>query len=253
MAPALRGCPIPMPGETVRTTFAVSAAATLSRRRALLLATWMGGATLAGCSSAIPPHATDAGPAAGAIEIVSRDWHTEIGLSAGELHGPLAELLQTFPGATYLLFGFGERAYWTRPDPTPLDMLWALVPGPGVILVTGLRVPPAEAFGREDVVTLAVSRAGLERVSDFLWGELEKGADGLPHPIADGPYLGSLFYATRRVYSPLYTCNTWTAEATRIAGPAMSASGVLFASQVMARARAAVREDAFVPTASALR
>lgn len=228
-------------------------AAALSRRRILALATWLGGAALAGCSGAILPGAVDDGPAAGFIEIVSRDWHTDIGLPATELRGPLASLRRNFPGAAYLLFGFGERAYWTKEDPTPLDMLRALVPGPGVILVTGLRVPPAMAFGEENVVALAVPGAGLDRVSDFLWGELAKGPDGLPHPVADGPYLGSLFYATPRVYSAVYTCNTWTAEAVRIAGPPMLASGVLFAGQVMARARAVAGGEGYAPTATALR
>lgn len=195
----------------------------------------------------------DAGPAVGFVDVVSRDWHTDIGLPVTELRGPLANLRQSFPGATYLLFGFGERAYWTKVEPTPLDMLRALLPGPGAILVTGLRVPPAEAFGPENVVTLAASEIGLDRVSDFLWGELTKGLDGLPHPVADGPYLGSLFYATPRVYSAAFTCNTWTAEAVRIAGPPVSTSGVLFAGQVMERARAAALGEGQAPTATALR
>jgi hypothetical protein len=225
----------------------------LSRRRILSLAAGLGGAALAGCSSSVLSGAVEHGPAAGFIDVVSRDWHTDIGLPVTELRGPLASLQRNFPGAAYLLFGFGERAYWTKTDPTPLDMLRALVPGPGAILVTGLRVPPAEAFGQENVVALAVAGAGLDRLSDFLWRELAKGPDGLPPPVADGPYLGSLFYATPRVYSAVYTCNTWTAEAVRIAGPPILVSGVLFAGQVMERARAVAGGEGYMPTATALR
>ena len=41
------------------------------------------------------------------------------------MRGPLRQVGQDFPGATHLLFGFGERAYWTRPDPSFADMLLA--------------------------------------------------------------------------------------------------------------------------------
>jgi hypothetical protein len=57
--------------------------------------------------------------------------------------------------------------------------------------------------------------------------------------IADGPYPGSLFYASSGTYSGFYTCNTWTADALRVGGLPVSSDGVLFAGQVMDRARRA--------------
>ena len=48
----------------------------------------------------------------------------------------------------------------------------------------------------------------------------------------------SRFYATSRRYSAVYTCNTWTADAAQVAGTGVSASGILFAGQLMERARA---------------
>jgi hypothetical protein len=57
--------------------------------------------------------------------------------------------------------------------------------------------------------------------------------------LGDGPYPGSLFYASGDTYALTHTCNTWTAEALQIGGTEVRAAGVLFAGQVMDRARAA--------------
>jgi hypothetical protein len=120
-----------------------------------------------------------------------------------------------------------------------LDMLIAALPGPGALLVTGLRTPPAEAFPPVDVVAVPLSDAGLRRVTGFLWRAFETDGNGRPLPLGDGPYPGSLFYASSVTYALTHTCNTWTAEALQIGGTPTLAAGVLLASQVMARARAA--------------
>jgi hypothetical protein len=210
----------------------------LPRRAALL-----GLAGLAGCAGGSPPPplaraaAPPDGPPVPTVHAVLRGWHTDIGLAVAEMAPALRPLGQDFPGATHLLFGFGERAYWTRPDPSFADMLAALLPGPGVILVTGLRATPAEAFGTADVVSFGVSRAGMEQLSRHLWAALERDAEDRPLLLMPGPYAGSLFYGSGQVYAAGYTCNTWTAEALQAAGVPVSPSGVLFAGQLMARLR----------------
>ena len=221
-------------------------------RRTLLAA---GGATgLAACSGTrrATQHeaATDTGARTRAVHLVARGWHTDVDLPAARLPPPLLPLAHDFPGATHFLFGFGERAYWTRPDPSGMDALAALLPGPGVILATALRVPPEAAFASEDVVTLPVTEAGLDRLAAHLAAELRE--DGEFRRLADGPYPGSRFYATSRRYSAVYTCNTWTADAAQVAGTGVSASGVLFAGQLMERARA-VAAAARRPSAAAER
>lgn len=181
------------------------------------------------------PHGTDTGSRARAVHLVARDWHTDVDLPADRLPASLLALALDFPGASHFLFGFGERAYWTRPDPGSMDALAALVPGPGVILVTALRVPPEAAFAATDVVALPVTEDGLDRLAAHLAAELGEG--GEVRRLANGPYPGSRFYATSRRYSAVYTCNTWTADALQVAGTGVSASGILFAGQLMARAR----------------
>ena len=207
-------------------------------RRAVLAGCAAG--LLAACSATRATRRADAtGPRTRAVHLVARGWHTDVDLPADRLPPSLLPLACDFPGASHFLFGFGERAYWTRPDPGSMDALAALVPGPGVILVTALRVPPEAAFAAEDVVALPVAEDGLDRLAAHLAAELREG--GQVRRLADGPYPGSRFYATSRRYSAAYTCNTWTADALQIAGTGVAASGVLFAGQLMDRARIVAR------------
>lgn len=173
------------------------------------------------------------------VYVIDRGWHTDIGLGAGDVHGPLATLEADFPGVRYLVFGFGDRAYLLSPYRSAIDMIAALVPGRGAMLVTALRAPPAAAFGASHVVALGVTAGGLDRLNAFIWKDMSRAGRGPAVRIAAGPYPGSAFYAATATYDAFHTCNTWTAEALQAAGLPVSPAGVLFAAQLMARARAA--------------
>jgi uncharacterized protein (TIGR02117 family) len=185
---------------------------------------------LAGC--AVMP--TDAPVPNGdvTIYVVGRGWHTDIGLPMNEVAGPLASLKSDFPGVRYLVFGFGERQYYMARDAGSGEMLAALLPSKSAILVTALLATPTEAFADQTVVTLHLPKSGAERVAMRLWDDLEKAADGSVARLADGPYVGSAFYASPDTYDALHTCNTWTAQVLREGGLPMN-THVLFAGQVM--------------------
>jgi hypothetical protein len=117
-------------------------------------------------------------------------------------------------------------------DADSSEMLAALLPSDSAILMTALRAPPAEAFVDQKVVTLHLPRSGRERIAMRLWDALEKGPDGSVVRLADGPYLGSVFYASRETYAAYHTCNTWTALVLRDGGLPIN-THVLFADQVM--------------------
>jgi hypothetical protein len=121
------------------------------------------------------------------------------------------------------------------------DMLRALLPGDGLILVTALVASPGDAFGQNEVVPLPVSPASFQAVQDFIWQSIETKAGateaGLPLFVGNGPYPGSAFYASRVTYDGLYTCNTWTAEALRAGGIPVTADAVVLADQIMGQLR----------------
>jgi uncharacterized protein (TIGR02117 family) len=188
---------------------------------------------VSGCAwSPVEPYAGDA-PKRQTLYVIASGWHTEIGLPAAAMSGPLAALREAMPGARYVVFGWGQRDYYMAPNPGLGDLLGAGLPGPSVVLAIPLTQAPAEFFGSgASVYAIPVSADGLDRLAQFLWGYIEQDAQHHPRRIGDGPYPGSVFYASSGTYSVSNTCNTWTAEALHVAGVPVSADGVVFASGV---------------------
>ncbi len=186
------------------------------------------GALLVACST-VPPRLADQKSAI--IYVIKRNWHVDIGFAAADLQPPLASLRADFPGAGYLLFGFGDRHYLLDRDRGFGGMLAALWPGAGVILATGLKAPTQAAFGADNVIEIRVSAAQARDLQQFVWQSLS--ADGgAVTPLRAGPYEGSLYYATSQRYSALHTCNTWAAEGLRASGLSIHSHGVALSGQL---------------------
>lgn len=192
-------------------------------------------ALLAGCSHIPAPRFT--GPEAARIAVIDRGWHTEIGLPAVLAKGRLQLVAARFPGARWLTIGFGDRAYLESPNRGLPDMLRALLPGPGLLLVTALNSAPEAAFGADKVVRLSVSRSGLQGLQHFLAAAFAPQPDGAPQVVGPGPYPGSLFYAAAATYDLAHTCNTWVAQGLDAAGLGVAPGGLMFAGQLMHQVR----------------
>jgi hypothetical protein len=139
------------------------------------------------------------------------------------------------PEAPYFVFGWGQRSYYMARNPGLSDLVEAAIPGPAVMLVIPLNVPLGEFFAGSSIFAVPTSQEGFERLSRFLWDYLEKDAQLVPRRVGGGPYAGSTFYGSTGTYSLGNTCNTWTAEALHVSGLPVSASGVIFAHQVVAQ------------------
>ncbi|MFZ0018080.1 MAG: DUF2459 domain-containing protein [Acetobacteraceae bacterium] len=190
-----------------------------------LLAGWLAGCAVAPTAGPVPRGETT-------VYVVGRGWHTDIGLPVDEVTGPLASLESDFPGVRFMVFGFGEREYYMRRDEGSGEMLAALLPSKSAILMTALNAPPTEAFADHEVVVLHLPPNDVARIVARLWDGLEKHADGSAVRLANGPYVGSMFYASNETYDGFHTCNTWTALVLRDGGLPMN-THVLFAGQVM--------------------
>ncbi|HUC65020.1 MAG TPA: DUF2459 domain-containing protein [Stellaceae bacterium] len=177
------------------------------------------------------------------VSIVDRGWHTDIVLPAAPQSGPLVRVADAFPGAHFLVFGFGDREYYMSRQESVMQTMRAMFPGPGVILVTALKQPPADAFGAERVVTLRISCDEFSNIRAFVAHSLATRTDDRPQPLAEGPYPGSEFYASEEIYDLFHNCNRWTAEGLHEAGLPVNPESVIFAGQVMGQVEALAKAE----------
>ena len=182
-----------------------------------------------------PPVAVTAGSSPAApLYVVRRGWHIDVGFRVDDLQPPLRALNTEFAGARYLIFGFGDRHYLMARNYQSFELLAALWPGPGLMLVTGLTASPQAAFGGDEVLKLPLSTEQLQSAQAFIWQALSEQAR-MTGSEAPGPYDGSRYFGARARYSALHTCNTWAAEAIRASGLPVHTAGVVFAGQLWGR------------------
>lgn len=218
---------------------------TMPARLARCAVLLFGGALLGGCAGGLmPPGAALAGPAAGpgraraAIGVLREGWHTGLVLPAGELDASLGGLRRSFPGARYLAFGWGDRAYYTKAHPGPGTALSALFPSSSVLFVRALPAPPAGALpSGARLHWLCASPGEVHRLDRYIGHYLRRGPHGKPESVGRGGWPESRFFASSGDYDVLHTCNTWTAAALQYAGLPVHAGGVVFAGQVLSRTR----------------
>ncbi len=196
--------------------------------------------SVAGCANAIPSSGAPLSvhPSIAAypklIGVVEDGWHTELLLPATEVDSSLSDIRHWFPKAKYLIFGWGNRYYYMARDPGWLSGLDALFPSSSVILIQGLSKNPQKIFSPDiHIRWLCISGTGLAHMDTYLAGYLRGGGPkGGLIELGHGPWAHSWFFASTGTYDALHTCNTWTAQALRIAGLPISSQGVVFADQI---------------------
>lgn len=124
------------------------------------------------------------------------------------------------PGARYLVFGWGGRAFYiatpTWADLQPVPLLKGLTLDRSVLHVdiTGDISELHPAVRRHDL-----DAAGFGRLLSFVQASFSEDAAGKPQAIADAGY-GEFdrFYKANGYFTALLGCNTWTAQALRAGG-----------------------------------
>ena len=195
---------------------------------------------LATCETAPPPPPDDDGSRTHLVRVASNGWHTAIIVPATALAGTgLLPEAADFPDAAFLEFGWGDRVYYPAKEKTlTMTLAAALVPTAAVMHMAGLAAAPEDGTSSgPEVVSVALTEAGLGRLVEALSTEFERPAGGRAAPVSRGLYPGSRFYHARGQFHLFNTCNTWTARMLRAAGVALSPSGIVTADGLMARLR----------------
>jgi hypothetical protein len=195
-------------------------------------------ATIASTAAAVRSIETSTLPRSATIFVARRGWHIDIGFAVSDLNAPLDSLSEQLPGTKYLFFGFGDRHFLMAKNPNAPATIAALWPGPGLMLVTGLKGTPTGGFGDEHVIALGVSATQSLAAQSFVWNALAaKTAHG------PGPYQDSLYFDAVARYSALHTCNTWAAEVLKAAGLPVRSAAVVLAGQLWGQVRKLARAE----------
>jgi hypothetical protein len=165
------------------------------------------------------------------VFVARRGWHIDIGLAVEDLTAPLNAVAADLPGTRYLFFGFGDKHYLLAKKHKAPAMLGALWPGAGIMLVTGLAGTPDAAFGAGSVVALTLTAEQMRILQSFIWKSFVANGEAVS-VYQNGPYEDSWYFLATPKYSAFHTCNTWAAQALRIAGLHVHSGGVIFAGQL---------------------
>ncbi len=202
---------------------------------------------LSSCATAHPTCAPP--PTSPVVWVLSRGWHTQFGLSAGDLTGGLAIFRQIYPGLRAIMFGYGKRTFMTARADRASEYLLGPFPGPAVIETVGLQTLPPAAYGTDGMVALKMPPGGAAALSAFIWNDMARDHAGEPRLVGPGRYAGSRFYDAVSGYNLAHTCNTWIADALNAAGVPVRAGGVVFSGQLMSRAERAAALQCPAPAA----
>ncbi len=205
---------------------------------------------LAACAAEAPLPVDHGGPRIHAVRVVGTSWHTAIVMDrAGAAATGLLPEAEDFPEAAFLEFGWGDRVYYPARDPgIAMTLGAALTATPAIMHIAGLARPPEQVPGDTEVVTLALSQGGFLSLVRAIAGDLDRPDLDRPGgsraaPVSRGLYPDSHFYLAHGSFHLFNTCNTWTARMLRAGGVKLSPSGVVTASDLMTRLRAALDLD----------
>lgn len=203
---------------------------------------------LAGCAGGLlppdvsaptraPPHASTNG-AEVTIGVLKEGWHTGLVVPVAEMSPSLSGLHHWFPKAKYLVFGWGNRAFYTARHPGLGAALSALLPSASVVFVRGLpRSPETVLPPGAELRWVCAFPEEVSKLDTYLGYYLRKGPSGRAISVGTGPLPDSRFFASTGTYDAFHTCNTWTVAGLEFAGLPVSAEGIVFAGQVMSEIR----------------
>ncbi len=193
---------------------------------------------LAACATPTP-QSVPRGPIA--IAVAQRGWHTEIGIPASSLTGPLSHLGPASLHRAYLLIGYGARNFFTNPKAGAGTAFEALFPGPAAINLAAFNNLDDASDGH--IVWLYVTQEDINQMLAFIWSSMPH-TGAVPKSIVTVNN-ASMFYTAKPDYDALYNCNNWAVDALRAAGLPFSNAGVHFSSDVQAEARRIARAQRY--------
>lgn len=159
------------------------------------------------------------------IYIINLGWHTGIALHRADVPQDIWPEIQDFPEADYLEVGWGDWDFYQAPEATlGLTLKAALLPTRSVLHVVGFNTSVQDYFPNSDIIEIALSKEGLERLNRFIAQTYMRQNTDTVVPLGPGLYPNSHFYPARGMFHLFNNCNTWVAQALHSAGCPISPS-----------------------------
>ncbi|WP_136810074.1 DUF2459 domain-containing protein [Desulfosediminicola flagellatus] len=170
------------------------------------------------------------------IFLVNHGWHAGIVIRRIDIRQPEWPSLNIFTHMDYLEIGWGDKDYYTSPDPGPgLAVKALLLPTSSVLHLVGFRGPPKSYFPHNEMIRIELSVPGFEQMIHQISKSFSRDKSGTAVRLGPGNYGYSWFYASEETYHLCKTCNTWSATILQTAGcPITHASTV---NSLMSQAR----------------
>jgi uncharacterized protein (TIGR02117 family) len=175
-----------------------------------------------GACAAPPPGPAEpqgGGPAV-AVYLVAHDKHSGIAVRRADIPTGLWPESRDFPQAEFLEVGWGDRDYYYGRNQGLVSTLRAALwfNNPSVLHVAGVRGTLTENFPANEIIEIALSRDGFERLVRYIHDAYNRAGAPVVAPLGPGLYGDSRFYPGWESFNLLRTCNVWTARGLRGAG-----------------------------------
>ena len=159
------------------------------------------------------------------IFLVNHGWHAGIVVKRSDIMYSDWPKPDVFADMDYVEIGWGDRAYYTSPDPgSGLAAKALLLPTSSVVHLVGFRGQPENYFPYSEIVKLQLSVPGFEKMIRCISKSFSRDKSGSAVALGYGNYGTSQFYASEETYHLFKTCNTWTETILRSAGCPVNSS-----------------------------
>ena len=174
------------------------------------------------------------------VWVVRHGWHTRVAMRRADVDPSIWSESRDFGDPAYLDVGWGDRDFYSQPEPSLWDAIDPVIRAtPAALHVGAFDAPPHEFFAGQPVVRLPVPAAGIDRLARFIRDHYVRDAAGNAVRIRPGYYPRSAFYlATGRYHALTYNSNNWAASALQAAGVLMNPTTAVTARAVMRQAAA---------------
>ena len=173
------------------------------------------------------------------IYVFSNGWHSAIVVARADRPELLPPEAEDFPLSPFLEYGWGDREFYTAPQPTiAMHVRAAFGFGPSVIYQAGIALAPKDFYKDVTVTSIVVTEAVYEQLLKTINAGFDRQGATRVQPLKEQTNDFGRFYPGLGSFSLANTCNTWVAKTLEAAGVGISATAVVTSSQLMDRVTA---------------